>query len=158
MTYKYSDFLEYIPDLKGYIKSKIKTDHWKDVLQDTMLYLFLKFDQLIITNLKGLLFNTANFFINKHFNGSKIKFDDINLCYNISDRMNPVFQIGNWNGNEINDRLLYNLKTINKTLYEPFEMQMNNKTIHEIAVNLGLNENTVKTRIKRAKEYLKQDI
>lgn len=158
MTYTYSDFYPYIPDLKNYIRSKIKTDHWKDVLQDTMLYLFMKFDSLIITNLKGLLLNAARFFVNQYYRGTKIKFDDIDLCYNISDRDRHVFKIDHWNANEIDDILLRNLRTIKKNLYEPFDMQLNGKTIKEISDKLNINENTVKTRIKRAKEYLKQNL
>lgn len=158
MTYTYSDFYPHIPDLKNFIRSKIKTDHWKDVLQDTLLYLFVKFDKLIITNLKGLLLNTARFFINQYFKGIKMKFDDIDLCYNITDTTNPVFVIDHWNVNEIDDKLLRNLRTINKKLYEPFDMQLNGKTVKEISQKLNINENTVKTRIKRAKEYLKQNL
>lgn len=158
MTYTYSDFYPYIPDLKNFIRSKVKTDHWKDVLQDTLLYLFMKFDSLIITNLKGLLFNTARFFVNKYFNGKKIKFDDIDLCYNISDKDRHTFKIDHWNVNEIDDTLLRNLRTIKKNWYEPFDMQLNGKTIKEISDKLHINENTVKTRIKRAKEYLKQNL
>lgn len=158
MTYTYSDFYPYTNDLKNYIRSKIKTDHWKDVLQDTLLYLFVKFDKLIITNLKGLLFNTARFFINQHFKGNKIKFDDIDLCYNVSDRDSHTFKIDHWNANEIDDKLLMNLRTIKKQLYEPFDMQLNGKSIKEISLKLNINENTVKTRIKRAKEYLKNNL
>jgi len=158
MTYTYSDFYPYIPDLKKYIRSKIKTDHWEDILQDTLLYLFIKFDKLIITNLKGLLINTARFFINQHFKGTKIKFDDINLCYNVSDKINPVFMIDHWNANEITDQLYRNLRTIKKQLLEPFNLQLNGNSIKEISQQLNINENTVKTRIKRAKEYLKQNL
>lgn len=158
MTYTYSDFYPYIPDLKNFIRSKIKTDQWKDVLQDTLLYLFVKFDKLIITNLKGLLLNTARFFINQYFKGTKMKFDDIDLCYNVSDNTKPIFVIDHWNVNEIDDKLLRNLRTINKQLYVPFDMQLNGKSIKEISDKLSINENTVKTRIKRAKEYLKQNL
>lgn len=158
MTYTYSDFYPYTNDLKNYIRSKIKTDHWKDVLQDTLLYLFVKFDKLIITNLKGLMINTARFFINQHFKGSKIKFDNIDLCYNVSDRDSHTFKLDHWNANEIDDKLLSNLRTIKKQLYEPFDMQLNGKSIKEISQKLNINENTVKTRIKRAKEYLKTNL
>jgi len=118
----------------------------------------MKFDSLIITNLKGLLLNAARFFVNQYYRGTKIKFDDIDLCYNISDRDRHVFKIDHWNANEIDDILLRNLRTIKKNLYEPFDMQLNGKTIKEISDKLNINENTVKTRIKRAKEYLKQNL
>jgi RNA polymerase sigma factor (sigma-70 family) len=157
MTYNYSDFFEHIPDVKNYIRSIIKTDDYKDVLQDTLLYLFIKFDTLIITNLKGLLFNTARFYINKHLNRTKIRFDDIDLCYNVSNTDRHIFKIDHWNANEIDDQLLRNLKSIKKDLYQPFDMQVNGKTVKEISQKLNINENTVKTRIKRAKEYLKDN-
>jgi DNA-directed RNA polymerase specialized sigma24 family protein len=161
MVYSYNDFLQYIPDLKKYVRSKIKTDTWKDVVQDTLIYLYMKFDKLIITDLKGLIINTARFFINKHFRVSKIEYSDVletKYMFAVTDSMNPVFKIGSWNGNDIDDRLYSNIKRVSKTLMEPFEMQMNDKTVKEISQELELNENTVKTRIKRCKEFLKQGL
>ena len=159
MIYTYNDFLPFIPDLKLYVKSKVKSDWWEDVVQDTMIYLFIKFDKLIITNLKGLIFNTANFFINKHYRTSKIEYSDVietKYMYSVTDSMNPTFKLGNWNGNNIDDKMYSNLRKVSKTLFQPFEMQMNNSSIKDIAVKLQLNENTVKTRIKRCKEFLKE--
>lgn len=161
MVYTYNDFLPYIPELKKYVKSKVKTDWWKDVVQETLLYLHMKFDKLIITNIKGLIFNTANFFINKHFGASKIEYRDTNdmkFMYNVTENSNPVFKLGDWNSYKINDKLFYNLSCISKTLFEPFEMQMNDKSVKEIALELNLNENTVKTRIKRCKDFLKNGV
>lgn len=159
MIYTYNDFLQYLPDLKKYVRSKIKTDWWEDVVQDTMIYLHLKFEKLIITDLRGLIFNTANFFINKHFRVSRIDYTDVvetKYMYAASEATNPVFKIGNWNGNDIDDKLYSNLRRVSKTLFTPFEMQLNDKTVKEIATELELNENTVKTRIKRCKEFLKK--
>lgn len=161
MVYSYNDFLQYTPDLKKYVRSKVKTDWWKDVVQDTLIYLFVKFDKLIITDLKGLIINTARFFINKHFKQSRIEYSDIletKYMFSIHDSIRPVFRIGEWNGNQIDDALYKNLRTVSKTLFAPFEMQMNDKTVREIAEEMDLNENTVKTRIKRCKEYLKNGI
>ena len=161
MIYTYNDFLKYVPELKKYVKSKIKTEWWEDVVQDTLVYLFIKFDKLIITDLKGLIFNTANFFISKHFKVSKLDYTDTvetKYMYSMTDNINPTFKIGNWNGNNINDQLYSNLRRVSKKLLDPFEMQMNDKSIKEIAIGLELNENTVKTRIKRCKEFLKQGI
>jgi len=161
MIYTYEDFLEYLPDLKKYVRSKIKTDIWKDVVQDTLIYLYIKFDKLIITDLKGLIINTARFFINKHFRVSKLEYSDVletKYMFAVTDTMNPVFKIGSWNGNDIDDKLYSNLRRVSKTLFEPFEMQMNNKSVKEISEELELNENTVKTRIKRCKEFLKEGL
>jgi len=161
MIYTYDDFLQYLPDLKKYVRSKIKTDIWKDVVQDTLFYLYIKFDKLIITDLKGLIINTARFFVNKHFRASKIEYSDVletKYMFSVTDTMNPVFKIGSWNGNDIDDKLYSNLRRVSKTLFEPFEMQMNNKSVKEISEELELNENTVKTRIKRCKEFLKEGL
>lgn len=161
MIYTYDDFLQYLPDLKKYVRSKIKTDIWKDVVQDTLIYLYIKFDKLIITDLKGLIINTARFFVNKHFRTSKIEYSDVletKYMFFVTDTMNPVFKIGSWNGNDIDDKLYSNLRRVSKTLFEPFEMQMNNKSVKEISEELELNENTVKTRIKRCKEFLKEGL
>jgi len=158
MVYTYNDFLKFIPDLTKYVQSKVKTDWWKDIIQDTLIYLHIKFDKLIITDLKGLMFNTANFFINKHFRESKLQYTDIittKYMYSVTDTLNPVFKLGEWNSNNIDDKLYANIRRVSKTLLIPFEMQMNNKTVKEISVYMNLNENTVKTRIKRCKEFLK---
>ena len=161
MTYTYDDFLMYVPDLRNYVRSKVKTDWWKDIVQDTLVYLFIKFDKLIISNLKGLIINTANFFINKHFGSRKILYYDIpetKYLYNLTEHMNPVFKIGVWNSSGIDDRLYQNLRKVSKALFVPFEMQMNDVRVRDIAIELQLNENTVKTRIKRCKEMLREGI
>lgn len=151
MTYTYEDITKLIPVLKRYIRSKIHTDLWQDIMQDTLLYLYLKFDTIIVTNLVGLLFNTANFFINKHYKKQEhLNIDEI--VYLKQD--NTKFVFDTWNGYEINDKLYQNLKTISKKYLVPFEMQLSDKSLQEISVELGLNINTVKTRISRAKVYL----
>jgi DNA-directed RNA polymerase specialized sigma24 family protein len=45
MVYTYSDFLPFMTDLKKYVRSKVKTDSWKDVVQDTMVCLYMRFDR-----------------------------------------------------------------------------------------------------------------
>lgn len=161
MIHKYSDFYQYIPDLKRYVKSKIKTDISNDIIQDTMLYLFIKFDKLIITDLKGLMFNTSNFFINKHFSKrNKIEYTDniLKYMYNITETQNPTFKIGIWNSNEIDDKLYKNLRKVSKKLLIPFEMNINNdNSIKEIAKELNLTENAVNMRILRCKKYLQEN-
>jgi len=161
MIHTYNDFIQYIPDLKKYVRSKIKTDWWKDVVQDTLIYLYIKFDKLIITDLKGLIINTANFFINKHFRPSRVEYCDVTeakYMFSAHDTMKPVFKIGSWNGNDIDDKLYSNLRRVSKALFAPFEMQLNDCSVREIAMALELNENTVKTRIKRCKEFLKDGL
>ncbi len=152
----YEDFLPYMDDLKKYVRSKVKTDQQQDVIQDTVLYIFLKYETLVITNIKGLLINTSNFFINKHFN-TKEKIYDISYLYPMYESVKPKFYIDNYNSQSIDDNLYKNLKSISKTLLEPLELQLEHKSIKDIAKSLNLNENTVKTRIKRAKEYLKKE-
>jgi DNA-directed RNA polymerase specialized sigma24 family protein len=78
--------------------------------------------------------------------------------YSMSESQCPVFKIGDWNSYRVDDNLFANLRRVSKTLLEPFEMQLNDRTIKEIAHDLDLNENTVKTRIKRCKEALRENL
>jgi len=155
--HSYNDCLQYIPDLKKYVKSKVLTDIWKDVVQDTLIYLHFKFDTLQITDLKGLMINTSNFFIQKYY--KKIKNNKIDYIEkietNISANFKCNFDIDNYNSYYIDDQLLKNIKNTSKTLFIPFEMQLNGLSIKDIAEELKCNENTVKTRISRCKEKLK---
>lgn len=158
MKYAYNDILTYLPDLKKYVKSKIKDDWWKDIIQEVLLYLYIKFKSLIITDLKGLIINTAKMFINKHFrDNTKIHYRDI-----ISDvyttQQKHIFITSGYNTDIIDDRLYHNIKSVSKLIFTPFKMQLDDMSIKEIAQELNINENTVKTRIKRCKEHLKNGL
>lgn len=158
--HSYNDCLQYIPDLKKYVKSKVTTDIWKDIVQDTLLYLHFKFDTLQITDLKGLILNTANFFIQKYYTFKlKDKLMVVEKLENIESHktvtINCDLKIGKYNSFFIDDNLLKNLDIVSETLFTPFQMQLNGFSIKDIAEELKCNENTVKTRISRCKEKLK---
>lgn len=151
------EFKPYLPDLKKFLQHKIKSDWWEDVYQETLCYIYSNQNKVIISNHKGYLLNTARFFINKHFDyNNKWKTDGVenikeNVCCNVMFDTSTGF-----NGFLIDDNLFIKLKSIPSDLYTPLKMQFEeNQSIKNIAEALGLNENTVKTRIKRAKEYLK---
>lgn len=158
--HSYNDCLQYIPDLKKYVKSKVTTDIWKDIVQDTLLYLYFKFDTLQITDLKGLILNTANFFIQKYYTFKlKDKLMVVEKIEKIESHKTVTIscdlKIGRYNSFCIDDVLLKNIDNISETLFKPFQMQLNGFTIKDIAEELKCNENTVKTRISRCKEKLK---
>lgn len=158
MRYTYNDILTYLPDLKKYVKSKIKDDWWKDIIQEVLLYLYIKFKSLIITDLKGLLINTAKMFINKHFrNTSKIIYNDTIIDIATTNQKH-IFMTSGYNTEIIDDRLYNNIKSVSKLIFTPFKMQLDDMSIKEIADELNINENTVKTRIKRCKEHLKNGL
>lgn len=155
MVYTFNDVLKYIPDLNKYVKSRIKDDYWEDIVQDTLLYLFINFNKLKILNIKGLLFNTCNFFIKKHLISNKIVICDIlNYENTFHTNITPMFPLNKWNSNNIDDIMYLKLCKVSSILYEPFDMQLNHISIKEIATLLNTNENTIKTRIKRCKEFL----
>ncbi len=163
MTYTYNDCLQFIPDLNSYTQKKINNDWWQDVVQDTLIYLYLKFDNLIITNPKGIVINTATFFIKKYYSdtsNNKLLFSaDIEKdFFNIKSKDNHSIKIGQYNSFLIDDQLACNLNSISKTLFTPFKLQLNGLSIKEISEALGSNENTIKTRIRRCKEELKRNV
>lgn len=146
------EIIKYIPHLKRYVKSKVKTVYWEDVVQETLLYLLLKIDNIEITNTKGLLFNTANFFISKSRNNRET------VPLNNNDK------ITNFNGSVIknkyntyilDDKIFCKLLKVDKKHLKKFVLQINGYSIKEISVMCNCNENTVKTHIKRCKDYLK---
>jgi DNA-directed RNA polymerase specialized sigma24 family protein len=150
------EFKPYLNDLKFYLKRKIKSDWWEDVYQETLCYIYSNKNPIVLSNPKGYLLNTANFFINKHYDYNK-KWQTEGVD-NIKARVtnNVMFNTSTgFNGFLIDDKLFNKLQTIPSDLYTPLRMQIEEQSIKNIAESLGLNENTVKTRIKRAKEYLK---
>ena len=159
MRYTYNDILAYVPDLKKYIKSKIKTDWWKDIVQEVLLYLYIKFKSIIITDLKGLIINTARMFINKHLtkNCSRLIFSD-DITYTAVTLQKHNFVAYEYNTDLIDDNLFKNIQSVSKLIFAPFKMQLDDMSIKEIAQELNINENTVKTRIMRCKTYLKQGL
>ena len=163
MEYQYIDCLQHIPSLNQHVRRRIRTDHWKDIVQDTLLYLHLKFDDIEITNIKGLMINTANFFIQKHY--TRMKNNRVVGCNNIEEvvanrriNMKANIRIGKYNSCLIDDNLFKNLNSVSRSLFIPFQMQLNGYSIEEIGDKLDVNENTVKTRIRRCKHALKDNL
>jgi DNA-directed RNA polymerase specialized sigma24 family protein len=158
MNYSFEDLLRYIPDLKSYVKAKTQSDFWEDIVQDTLTYLFIKFEKISVTDLKGLLINTSNFFINKHF----AKQNKYTYCAIVEDQFsvqpNIKYTVTGYNTYNISDELYNNLHSVSKQLFRPFEMKLEGMPVKDIAKELNLNENIVHKRIKRCKEYLKKNV
>lgn len=149
---KFDIFYPYLDDLKRYIKSKCyDISYCDDILQDTLLYLYLNYKNIHITNPKGLLFNTCKFFINKY--QTFIIYEDYktNMYVTMSCSINVNYTYNSFN---IDDKLLNIITNINKDLFIPFKMQLETYSIKEIANILNIPENTVKTRIFRCKKEL----
>ncbi len=156
MTFTNADLLLHIPDLKKYVKKKVKTDEWKDVVQDTLSYLVIKLEYLKVTNLLGLIINTSDFFIKEYYKKlNKLLYIENYDCYNLCVEPNHRILISGLDSTLINDRIYNNINSVSESLYVPFMMQLKDISLTEIAFELKLNVNTVKTRIRRCKEYLR---
>jgi len=152
MSKNSTEIIKYIPDLKKYVKSKIKNSYFEDVVQETLLYLLLKIDNIKVTNMKGLLFNTANFFISKARNNKvNVELTDNLKIQNFKCEIN----YNSYNTFLLCDEVYNKLLTVNKMYLNKLIMQLNGYSIKEIALIQKCNENTVKTHIKRCKDYLK---
>jgi DNA-directed RNA polymerase specialized sigma24 family protein len=142
----------YLPYLLLNLKKKIKPlECAEDAYQEILIYLHLK-DDIIIQYPKTYLYNLA-----KWYSYKKKTYLHTELVDNINYKQNIIFSSESGrNTNHIDDRLLNRLESISNTLYKPFIMQIyDNMSIKQIALELNSNENTIKTRIKRAKEYLR---
>lgn len=127
-------------------------DDAKDVFQEMMIYLHLK-KEAEIKHPKTYLHKLCCWYAIKKKSSDKT--EDLEDRVLIGPKV--VFNSDSgWNGYEIDDGLMTRLGTIPGTLYEPLALQVfDNMSIHQIAVKLGLNENTVKTNIRRAKIFLR---
>lgn len=145
------NIIKYIPDLKRYVNSKIDNCWAEDVVQETLLYLLLKIDNIKVTNLLGLMLNTANFFISKHH--SMKKFD--NNIPEISTKFICDIRINELNVYILDDKNYNKLLTVNQDHFNKLVLQISGYSIKEISEMYNTNENTIKTHIKRCKDYLK---
>lgn len=147
------EIIKLIPDLNRYVRFRLNDKMWvEDVVQETLLYLLLKIDDIEVTNIKGLVLNTANFFISK-YRDKKI--------YNNDIPESPIKFNGNVIINKINtynieDKLFNNLLSVNATHLEKLLLQIHGYSIKEISEIYNTNNNTTKTHIKRCKDYLRK--
>lgn len=147
-----SDIIKHIPDLKRYVHSKIQSNFWADdIIQETLLYLLLKIDNIKVTNLKGLVLNTANFFISKYRNKRHYNNEIPDKIIEFKGEIN----LNDFNTYILDDTIYNKLLTVNKEYFNKFILQIHGYSIKEIAIMNNMNENTVKTQIKRCKDYLK---
>lgn len=141
--------------IKSILNKKIKcNEDANDIYQEIMIMLFLK-EEIIINFPKTYLANLTNWFIIKHKKNNNIELND-NIHINPSINFNSK---DGWNIYDIDDNLLERLESIPKELYKPLSMQIfDNLSVKEICNELKINENTIKTRIRRAKIYLRANI
>lgn len=134
------EILKYERDLINYVRSKIHNDDWQDVVQDTLMYLCIKVNDINITNTKGLVLNTGRFFVNTYFKPKKeiqniIEKESIDISY-----------------------ILKHFTNIDKTQLKPFLMSVYGYKIKDIANILKINENTIKTRIRACRNKLRNEM
>lgn len=137
---------QHLDNVKKYINSCVKNNQDReDILQDTLLYVLTNQHKYKITNYKGFILNSAKFFIYKYYN-KKINID---FTSDIKDEASDEI---------IEDHLIESINCISKLLIRPFLLQLEGESIDNISVILKTNPNTIKTRIKRCKEQLKEEI
>ena len=140
--------------IKNLLRKKTKSqDDVDDMNQEVMIYLWNRPNTEIVYP-KTYISNLINWYLakaKKEYNIREIKDGDK------KGESVPIFNSETgWNSYELDDKIIGRLKTIPKVLFESLSMQIfDNLSIKQIASNLSTNENTVKTRIKRAKEYLR---
>lgn len=148
-------FEPYFDIVKKTIYKKVKNNQdVDDIFQDIIIYLWCK-PEIDIIYPKTFIYNATKWYISKYKYNNDLNIDDLNEN-NIDNSSGVIFnsEIG-WNINEIDDNLYNKLKTCPKKLLEPFIHQiLNDMSIKDISIELNMNENTVKTNIKRAKIYL----
>lgn len=140
--------------VKVFLKKNIKNiQDQEDIFQEVLIYLWNK-PETPIQYHKTYLYTLTKWFITKYKPESTKCIDDYSniKCNNLSIAFSS--EIG-WNLYEIEDSVYKRLKTIPKKYLDPLLLKvLDKKSIKEISTELMINENTVKTNIKRAKEYL----
>lgn len=141
--------------IKNLLRKKCKShDDADDVYQEIMIYLWNRPNQEIIYP-KTYISNLINWYILKAKKDHKSR--EIKDGDKKGESIIPIFNSETgWNSYELDDKIIARLKSIPKVLFESLSMQIfDGLSIKQIANNLSTNENTIKTRIKRAKEYLR---
>ncbi len=129
-------------------------DDAQDTYQEILIYLFLK-EETEIKYPKAYLYKICISHIIKR--GNTVRTEELEDTITIGPKVVLSSDSG-WNEYEFDDRMMNRLKSIPGALYEPLALQVfDNLSISQIAVRLALNENTVKTNIRRAKLYLKSE-
>ncbi len=140
--------------VKVYLKKNIKNQQdQEDIFQEILIYLWNK-PETVIQYHKTYLYTLAKWFITKYKPENTKCIDDYSniKCAGLTVAFNS--EIG-WNLYEIDDNVYKRLRTIPKKYLDPLLLKiLDKKSIKEISSELSVNENTVKTNIKRAKEYL----
>lgn len=146
------DIVKFIPDLKRYVRSRLNSDIWvEDVVNETLLYLLSKINDIEITNLNGLILNTSNFFISKYRNNKIYNNDIPEEIVNF----NGIVELNKLNTYNLDDKMYSKLLSANKVHLHKLTLQIMGYSIKEISEIYKTNENTTKTHIKRCKDYLK---
>lgn len=141
---------------KRTIVKKIKNNQdAEDIFQDIIIYLWSK-PETEITHPKTFLYNAVNWYISKYKFNNDLNIDDIDDNMQNFNRVILNSEIG-WNIYEIEDSFYSRLKTCPKKYIDPLVYHIiEGMSIKEISCKMSMNQNTVKTNIKRAKEYLKK--
>ena len=157
---RFLEIKSYNDDLQNYIKSRIKNDGWKDVYQDTIVYLLSQEDKEV-SNLKGYILNAGRFFVYNYFNRQK---KTIKYVAEYSEKNVPVVDIenvkvGNIDYGKFDDKQITVIGNANRSGKSMFlEMIASGFSNKEIAMTFEMNENTLRTRLNRMKNDNKRAI
>lgn len=147
----FEPYYDYIKNsLNKQLKNKLDAE---DTFQEILIYLWNK-EETIIKFPKTYFYTLAKWFAIKH---KPEPTEDIDNHLNIkSNNLSIMFSSETgWNLYEIDDNVYSKLKKIPNKYLEPLMLKiMDKKSIKQISDELKINENTVKTNIKRAKEFL----
>ena len=130
---------KYIIDAKNYIYKHINNkEDANDILQDAILYCLCNANKYTITNDKGFLLNSCNFFIKKYYNSIKT----YDYLTDIEDQPASL---------EYDDLILRTIQSISKKELQPYFLQLEGYSIRDIAQVYNLPINSIKTKIRRCK-------
>lgn len=130
------------PDIKRYIKSKVKYDDVEDILQNSIIKLYKHKDK-DIKNLKNYFFKIVQNEIFNYYKKNKVKLDELKDCdyYCDSD--------SNYSFIELKD-LLNNYNMLYKHYFEGY-------SIEDLKKIYGMERSSIYAGIKREKEKFRGD-
>lgn len=153
----------YYPKLKVLFSKKIKDEQEvEDVIQDTMLRVYNKFDTYDNKYaISTWLYTVANSVLNNHFR-SKSRQPALSYAKELYDNEHTESFDSPENiliSNEQKDIINKTLNKLSKDFLEVYQLKdVEGKSLKEISEQLGIPTNTVKSRLKRARDTIRGNL
>lgn len=149
---EFNQILPYTKDLEKYLKTKIKTDQWQDIYQDTICYLLIQSNKQIG---KGFVITAAKFFISKWHQREKkwqTGLNNIDTIYN----QTLIFDTSTgFNGFEIDDKMLNKINKVKIEDWRLIQLQLEfGLKLEQISEMTGQSVGCIKSKLKRIKNQL----